>query len=161
MHHNITQRRERRTLAHEDVAATAGKLRYSTLILMPSKLHPQFQPPEIGPSSTEKAAGRWTTTQSLPTGTHSRTLSEFSGEEAGRPRYLFGDTRGMQTRLTIEIGVSEYILDQASEVLELMEDDRGRRVFFGGESDFDGVTHTLATRTRPSRYPIMYRRLSA
>lgn len=157
------KRLQQPTIAHSDsVAQRAGKLQFSTLILMPSKLQPHCQSTETSAKMAEKGVGRWTvaTTDSSLT---PRILAENSERETGRPRNLFSDTHDLRSVSAMEIGVSEQNFDQASDVLELVADHSDERASvdsLGDEDDLNEMTRVSAARTPVSRYPVLYGRRS-
>ena len=155
------KRQHHQTIADSDsVVQTAGKLRFSTLILMPSKLQPHFQSTEAGARMDENGVGRWTVAGTVSSLTP-RTLTGNTERETGRLRSSFSDTHGLRSVSAMEIGVSEQNFDQASDILELVADDGDERasvVSFGNGDDLNEMTRTFAARTPVSRYPILYGR---
>ena len=147
---------QQQTIAHGDsMAPTSGRLRFSTLILMPSKLRPHFQSTEAGARMAEKVVGTWTITA---TGSPRILNSET---EAGIPRGSFGDPHGPRNLSAMEIGVSEQNFDQASDIPELVADNTDERasvVSLQDEDDLNEMTRVLATPRPVSRYPILYGR---
>lgn len=107
---------------------------------------------DAGPSTSEKGAGGWANGATLSSARHprSRTLGEKS--EAA-----LGDMVGQRTLSSIEIGVAEYNLDQASDILELAEKGEEGESLFSLENDddrFHEMIRTMATYAPVTRYPI-------
>jgi hypothetical protein len=157
-------KRQQTNVPADRVAQTAGKLRFGTLILMPSRVRPCFQSIGAGASTAEKGTGRCTRTATVspPQGLTPRVLGEDSERETGAPHSSFGDMRGLWTLSAIEIGVAEQNFDQAPGILELVADDdgdaRASAVSPVDDDELNEMNRVLAARTPASRYPIIYGR---
>lgn len=143
----------------------AGKVQTATLILMPSKLQHSLQSTEADPSRSEKGAGRWTQPEAtLSSVRHPAYPFSLFREDPGpssiEARGSFGDTVAQKVPLSaMEIGVAEGNLDQASDILELVEknkeeeDERGSVFTLGNDDEGVGeMVRVLAANTH--RYPI-------